>query len=181
MSEANSTADRPKPSTRPKNRRTKAVARARTIEDYQAELESESTLGWLFFDIHRLFSRDFDGRVRDLGLTRSQWRVLFAVHRAQGGMSQTELADLTEVEKAPLGKILDRLEDGGWIIRKNHPTDRRARLVYATAKIDKYADRLAQAAKGTFAQMLQGVRQNEVRELIARLEKLKRNLGGADD
>jgi hypothetical protein len=28
--------------------------------------------------------------------------------------------------------------------------------------------------------MLQGVRQNEVKELIARLEKLKRNLGGAE-
>jgi DNA-binding MarR family transcriptional regulator len=181
LSEAYSTPERQKSATRPKSGRRKAAPLSRTVEDYQAELESESTLGWLFFDIHRLFSRDFDGRVRDLGLTRSQWRVLFAVHRAQGGMSQTELADLTEVDKAPLGKILDKLEDGGWIIRKKHPTDRRARLVYATSKIDKHADRLAQAAKGTFAQMLQGVRQNEVKDLIARLEKLKRNLGGAGD
>jgi hypothetical protein len=29
--------------------------------------------------------------------------------------------------------------------------------------------------------MLQGVRQSEVKELIARLDKLKRNLGGAED
>jgi hypothetical protein len=29
--------------------------------------------------------------------------------------------------------------------------------------------------------MLQGVRPHEVKELIARLQKLKRNLGGTDD
>ncbi|MEQ1753786.1 MAG: MarR family transcriptional regulator [Micropepsaceae bacterium] len=149
--------------------------------DWRAALETEAKLSWLFVDIHRLFSKDFEARTKALGMTRVQWRVLFTVDRIQGGLSQTELADITEMEKAPLGKILDRLEEGGWIIRKNHPTDRRARLVYATSKIEKYADRLAQAAKATFAQMLQGVRQSEVRELIARLEKLKRNLGGADD
>lgn len=181
MSEAYSTADRPKAASRPRSGQVKARARGRTVEEWQAELESEATLGWLFIDIHRMISKEFDGRIRDLGLTRSQWRVLFSLHRTQGGMSQTELADFTEVEKAPLGKILDRLEDGGWIIRKKHPTDRRARLVYATSKIDKHAERLAQAAKATFAQMLQGVRQSELKDLIARLEKLKRNLGGAGD
>jgi len=156
-------------------------ARKRTTEEWQKELENGTKLSWLFLDLHRLVSKDFDGRVQDLGLTRSQWRVLFAVHRTKGGMSQTELADLTEVEKAPMGKILDRLENRGWIIRRKHPTDRRARLVYATSKIDKHAERLAQAAKAAFAQMLQGVRQKELKDLIARLEKLKRNLGGADD
>ena len=32
--------------------------------------------------------------------------------------------------------------------------------------------------KATFAQTLQGVRQGEVKNLIAQLQKLKRNLGG---
>ena len=96
-------------------------------------------------------------------------------------MTQTQIADMLEMEKAPLGKILDRLEAGGWITRKNHPTDRRARLVSATSKIEKYAEELAAAAKATFALTLQGMRQHEVKELIARLESLKRNLGGADD
>jgi DNA-binding MarR family transcriptional regulator len=85
------------------------------------------------------------------------------------------------MEKAPLGKILDRLEESGWVIRKNHPTDRRARLVYATSKIEKCAEQLGAAAKASFARMLQGMRQNEVKDLVAQLQRLKRNLGGADD
>lgn len=168
-------------SERPKSAAKKARRRPRSLDEWRLALEVESKLSWLFVDIHRLFSKDFASRTKDLGLTRVQWRVLFTLDRIKEGVSQTELADITEMEKAPLGKILDRLEEGGWVVRKSHPTDRRARLVYATSKIERHADRLAEAAKATFAQMLQGVRQKDVRELIARLEQLKRNLGGAEE
>lgn len=156
-------------------------ARARSLDDWRVLMETESRLSWLFVDIHRLLSRNFEARVRHLGLTRVQLRVLFTLDRARGGISQTELADLLEMEKAPLGKIIDRLEDGGWVVRRNHPTDRRAKLVSATAKIERFADQIAAAAQATFAELLQGVRQSEVKDLIARLELLKRNLGGAEE
>ncbi|MCE9521627.1 MAG: MarR family transcriptional regulator [Alphaproteobacteria bacterium] len=171
--------DRAKPAAR----KAKASTDARQAEKerLKAELEVENTLGWLFHDIHRLLGKDFESRIAGLGLTRTQWRVLVTVERTEGGQTQTELADLTEIEKAPLGKTLDRLEAGGWIIRKDDPNDRRARRVYATAKIDKFFPQLAAAAKGTFARTLQGMRQGEVKDLIAQLQKLKRNLGGAED
>jgi DNA-binding MarR family transcriptional regulator len=177
LSDAVTAADR----LRPKPRKTLART-PRTAEQLRAELEVEHTLGWLFVDIHRLLTKNFDARVKSLGLTRSQWRVVLALKRTDvnAPMTQTQLADTVEMEKAPLGKILDRLEAGGWILRKNHPTDRRARVVAATSKIEKYAEELAAAAKATFALTLQGMRQHEVKELIARLEGLKRNLGGAD-
>jgi MarR family transcriptional regulator for hemolysin len=165
-----------------KSAKTRAQ-KARTLEELRAGLETEQSLSWLLVDVHRLLTKDFEARAKAIGLTRVQWRVLFALKRSEidRAMTQTEIADMLEMEKAPLGKILDRLEAGGWIERKNHPTDRRARLVAATSKIEKYAEELAAAAKATFAQMLQGVRQHEVKDLIAQLEKLKRNLGGADD
>lgn len=165
---------------RAKGAAVKGRARPRSIDDLRALMDTESRLSWLFVDIHRLLSRNFESRVRDLGLTRVQLRVLFTLERSKGGISQTELADLLEMEKAPLGKIIDRLEDGGWVVRRNHPTDRRAKLVSATAKIERFAEQIAAAAQATFAEMLQGVRQNEVKDLIARLELLKRNLGGAE-
>jgi len=178
LSEAVAAADR----LRAKPRKTRAQG-AMTIEQLRAELEVEHTLSWLFVDIHRLLTKNFEARVKSLGLTRAQWRVVFALKRStvDAPMTQTQIADMLEMEKAPLGKILDRLEAGGWILRKNHPTDRRARVVAATSKIEKYAEELAAAAKATFAQTLQGMPQHKVKELIAQLEGLKRNLGGADD
>ncbi len=141
----------------------------------------ESALGWLFSDIHRLLGKDFDTRIGGLGLTRAQCRVLYTIDRAGTALTQTEIAELTEIEKAPLGKMLDRLEQGGWIVRRSDPNDRRARRVSVTAKLERASPLTAAAAKGTFARALQGMRQSEVKELIARLEKLKRNLGGDDD
>jgi DNA-binding MarR family transcriptional regulator len=164
-------------------RKTAAQKPLRNVENerLRAEMEVERTLGWLFHDIHRLLAKDFESRIAGLGLTRAQWRVLVAIQRAEAPLTQTEIAEQTEIEKAPLGKTLDRLEQGGWIVRKSDPNDRRARRVSATAKIEKAMPQLAAAAKGTFARTLQGVRQSEVKELIAQLQKLKRNLGGADD
>jgi len=178
LSEAVTHAER----VRPKSRKPRAKP-VRSVEELRAEIEVEATLSWLFIDIHRLLTKNFEARIKSLGLTRAQWRVVFALKRGlhDAPMTQTQIADMLEMEKAPLGKILDRLEAGGWIVRKNHPTDRRARVVAATSKIEKYAEELAAAAKATFALTLQGMRQHEVKELIARLEGLKRNLGGADD
>ena len=178
MTEAFSAAERPK--TQSRKSRTK---NAREENIWHTELEVERTLGWLFIDIHRLLTKDFEDRIKSLSLTRAQWRVMVALKRSDEieGLTQTELADLIDMEKAPLGKILDRLEEGGWIVRKKHPTDRRARLVSPTAKIEKFQAVIAAAAKATFAQTLKGVRQQEVKDLVAQLQKLKRNLGGADD
>jgi DNA-binding MarR family transcriptional regulator len=171
------TGDRPKSKTR-----ATRAEKPRSIEEIRAEIELETTLSWLFVDIHRLLTKAFEARIRPIAdLTGAQWRVLFALKRSQGVMTQTQIAEMLGMEKAPLGKILDRLEAGGWIVRKNHPTDRRARLVSATSKIGKYAEELAAAAKVTFAQTLKGMRQHEVKDLIARLQMLKRNLGGADE
>lgn len=150
-------------------------------ERLKAELEVEAALGWLFKDIHRLLGKEFSSHLGVLGLTRAQCQVLFTIERAGDPLTQTEIAELTEIEKAPLGKMLDRLEQGGWIVRKSDPKDRRARRVSVTAKIDKAFPIAAAAAKGVFARALQGMRQSEVKDLIAKLEKLKRNLGGADD
>jgi MarR family transcriptional regulator, transcriptional regulator for hemolysin len=157
------------------------AARAVDKASLMAEFEVERTLGWLFHDINRLLGKEFEGRIKGLGLTRAQWRVLGMLRRTGGGQTQTELADLTEIEKAPLGKTLDRLEEGGWIVREDDPKDRRARRVYATAKIEKFLPQLAAAMQGMFARTLQGMRQGEVKDLIARLTMLKRNLGGAED
>jgi len=146
----------------------------------RGQLDAEHTLGWLFHDIHRLLGKTFVSRLPGIGLTRSQWRVLIALKRREG-LTQTELADVTELEKAPLGKLLDKLEDKGWVTRRDDPHDRRARRVYCTAKIEKHLKGIAEAGRAMFAEALAGMREDEVKDLIDRLQHIKRNLGGADD
>jgi DNA-binding MarR family transcriptional regulator len=69
-----------------------------------------------------------------MGLTRTQWQVLYLLYM-QGEQSQTYIADTLMMAKPPLGKVVERLESGGWITRRDDDKDRRAKLVRLTPKI----------------------------------------------
>jgi len=92
-------------------------------------------MGFLVHDVARLMRRAFDRRVKHLGLTRSQWFVVAHLYRTDG-QTQRHLADELDMQRAPLSKLLDRLEAGGWVERRSDPDDRRANRVYITKKID---------------------------------------------
>ena len=84
----------------------------------------EWNLGYLLDDAARLMRRAFDARIRHLGLTRAQWFVLAQLYR-EDGYTQTNLAKLADMDRATLGKVVDRLQEKGLIERRPHPEDRR--------------------------------------------------------
>ena len=91
--------------------------------------------GFILHDVARLLRTTFDRRVRELGLTRSQWWVLNHLFR-NNGVTQSELAEILEVEKATLGRLLDRIEQKGWVRREADANDRRAKRVFLTEEVE---------------------------------------------
>jgi len=57
--------------------------------------------------------------VRSLGLTAVQARLLLSLER-QGGQNQAHYAELLEVEPITLTRIIDRMEEDGFITPPNH-------------------------------------------------------------
>src|SRR4249919_1258365 len=91
--------------------------------------------GFILHYVARLLRTTFDRRVKSLGLTRSQWWVMNHLFRNDGA-TQSELAEILDVEKATLGRLLDRLEQKGWIRRKADADDRRAKRVFLTEEVE---------------------------------------------
>lgn len=149
------------------------------FEELLAQFEVERTLGWLFHDIHRLLSRGFERRAQHLRMSRAQWRALMLIHH-NDGLTQTALAELIDIEKAPFGRLLDKLERAGWIVRKPDPKDRRAKRVHATDKILPLMPGALQAASALFRDALRGFSEAEICALIERLTLFKQNLIAAD-
>ena len=145
-----------------------------TKANTEEDILLEATLGWLFQDVHALMTRAFDDRVKELGLTRSQWRVISPLLRHEG-ITQTELAELVVIEKAPLGRTLDRLEQHGWITRKTDPNDRRARRVYITDKVAPVVAHIRRVIRGLFADALRGFKDPDVEALVRHLMAVKAN------
>lgn len=90
-------------------------------------------LAFLIVDAARLQRTVFDRRVRKLGFTRTQWLVLRKLGE-QPGVSQSELAEMLEVERASAGRLIDKLEENGWLERRADIDDRRINRIYLTEK-----------------------------------------------
>ncbi|MBO6678694.1 MarR family transcriptional regulator [Parvibaculum sp.] len=137
--------------------------------------------GWLNRDVFRLFQKAWDKHLRasGTGITVPQSRV-FAELRQRDGLTQTELADLVMMEKAPLGRLLDRMEELSLVERRPDPSDRRVRRVYLTGRIDEFYDELWGAAFAMFGAALEGFTAAEYETLLDMLHRIKVNLEAAE-
>lgn len=133
--------------------------------------------GWALHDVFRLFQRAWRRRLKAsaTGISPAQSRVLTELHR-QGGLTQTALAEEVEMEKAPLGRLLDRMEELCFIVRRADPADRRVRRVYPTGNAEALAEPMWCAAQGMFEIALEGLSDEERATLMSLLERLKQNL-----
>lgn len=140
----------------------------------------ERNFGFILNDVARLLRKVYDRRVRALGLTRSQWWVVTHLYRSEG-VTQSELADILELERASLGRLLDRLEAKGWVRREADAKDRRAKRVYLTDQIEKPMRTMRSIAAGVRGDALSGLSAQEQDRFVDTLLTIKGNLMGLED
>src|SRR3979411_2347388 len=80
-------------------------------------------------ELARLVRAYADKQAARYGITRAQWAVLAKGERS-GGTSQTELAELMEMQPITLTRLIDKLCDAGWIERRGDEADRRVNRLY---------------------------------------------------
>ncbi|MDN3564526.1 MarR family winged helix-turn-helix transcriptional regulator [Paeniroseomonas aquatica] len=111
-------------------------------------LDDRRSIGFLISDVARMMRAAFDRRVQRIGLTRSQWLVLSLLYR-RPGVSQSELAEMLEVERPTAGRMIDRLERKNWVVRRPDAADRRVKRLFLTPEAED-----VQAEMGRIAETL---------------------------
>lgn len=122
-------------------------------------------IGFILGDLSRLLKVVFDRRIKGLGLTRTQWFLLAHLYRADG-LTQTELSDLLELEKATVGKTIDRLEENGWILRKSDPSDRRVNRIHLTDKFAPHIEELQAKSNDVISDAFSHLDEKEFSKLV---------------
>ena len=135
-------------------------------------------LGYRMSDNSRLLRRLFDERVRDLGLTAAQARLLLSLNR-HPDENQAFHAERLEVEPITLTRIIDRMEEAGWVKRRADPADRRARILHLTDKSRDTVEELRQIVEAMFEEVLLGLDDGERSQLADLLERIGANLATA--
>jgi DNA-binding MarR family transcriptional regulator len=138
----------------------------------------------VFFKLVRvvnLTARPFQQRVgRQHQLTLNEWRAM-AVLGAQPGLTATQVADLTGLDKMAVSRALAGLQRHKRLHRHEDPTDqRRSRLYLSSIGKALYATASAQARERE-AELFAGVDPAELREMNATLDKLIASVAGTVD
>ena len=135
----------------------------------------EENIGLLIHDVGRLLRVLYDRQMASIGLTRSQWLLLTYLY-FKDGINQTELASLMDMEKAPLSRLLDRMEIKGWIIRKTETNDRRVKNIYLSESVKPLVSSLREKASKYRKDSLSILSDKELNKLRDLLQVLKKDL-----
>lgn len=107
----------------------------------------------LLFFAYRDFVSDPDHVLAALQFGRAHHRVLHFVNR-NPGMKVADLLTILRITKQSLGRVLKQLIDQGYVEQREGPQDRRQRLLYASAKGEALAMRLARLQTGRISTAL---------------------------
>ncbi len=143
--------------------------------------DDDEYIGYVISDMARLIRTVFDRRVRDIGLTRAQWLVLTRLYRRPGA-SQTELADMLEIDRASAGRMIDRMQKNGWVERRDDIEDRRIYRLYLTPEARKAHKAMWAIAEATVDDALAPLSEKErdqFTRLAARVKGRLQTLAGA--
>lgn len=136
-------------------------------------------LGLLIHDAARLIRRRFEARTSGSGLSSAQWRLLLRVSK-EPGVAQARLAELLEIEPISVSRLIDRMEDGGWIERRADAGDRRVRLIFPTAKATEAFGKFRSVAAVVYEEALAGISAEGRRALLGGLRTINENLADGD-
>jgi MarR family transcriptional regulator, transcriptional regulator for hemolysin len=132
-------------------------------------------LGFLIHDAGRLLRRNFEKRGQEHGLSSAQWRLLVRVVREQNP-TQARLAELMEIEPISVSRLIDRMEQSGWVRRCAHETDRRVNRVVPTDKSLSAYSAIKAVAAEVFEEALTGVDEDMREALMSALVIMVNNL-----
>ena len=119
-------------------------------------------LGFILNETSRAWRTQLDQRLRPLGLSIGKWTTL--AHLARGGdkLTQKEIAARVGIEEPTLAGILNRLQQDGWIKRKNASHDRRCKTVHLQRRASNVLDNIFSTAHDLRRELLADLPEKDI-------------------
>ena len=135
-------------------------------------------LGPLLHDATRLVRKRFAQRAAAYGLSSAQWRLLAVVLR-EGRVAQARIADRLEIEPISVSRLVDRMEQAGWVAREADPDDRRVRVIVATDRTLSIRNDLKSMADSVYSEALSALAPDARAALLTGLAAINQTLSTA--
>jgi DNA-binding MarR family transcriptional regulator len=103
---------------------------------------------------------NFKRRLQDYGLTPVQSLVLMTISEEEG-LSAGEIGKRLVLDNATLSGVLDRLAEGGWIVKATADDDKRLLQIYLTPKAKEITKFIIKERDGLNEDILSPLKQEE--------------------
>lgn len=131
----------------------------------------DESLGFIINRTNQKLSNYLTRKFKPYDITPEQWGVLNRLWE-KDGISQKEISEITIKDQTTLTRILDKLETKGLIKRQTSPDDRRSFLIFLTDAGRSIEDILVPIAYEALDDALQGLSEEEIKQLKVLLNKI---------
>ena len=132
-------------------------------------------LGRLIYMTTMSLKKYLENRLKPYDLTAEQFHVLKSLME-DSGIAQNKLCEAVEKSPANITRILDRLEKKDYLVRRDHPEDRRSTLVYLTAAGGELMAEVRRELADIEAKITAGLSPEQILEMKQGLRLVCRNI-----
>jgi len=106
-------------------------------------------------------------------LSQGKWRTL--IHLSQGGnkLTQKEIAERMGIEEATLAGLLNRLQQDGWIERRESSSDRRCKIIHLQRRSKAVLDEIFNTAHGLRHELIEDVPADDLEACVRVLRHIR--------
>lgn len=138
-------------------------------------IELYNALHKLVRQMHR-FSHKVEHRT---GYRREQARLLHVISEDEG-ITQRELAEIMDVRPSSMTAMIAKLEQFGFIMRKQDERDQRVMHIYLTDEGRNIEKETLEPTQALIGQLFENLTDEEISEMIRIIQKLSQNLENQD-
>jgi DNA-binding MarR family transcriptional regulator len=134
--------------------------------------------GYWVARLSRAIAMEFEKHLDELGLTRTAYSVLGAIHYDRK-TTPAELASFIGIHGAAITRHLDRIEERGYVVRRRSTSDRRSIRLELTPEGVRAAQRGRRGSDATNERFRSGLSQTEIDQFRSTIRKMLANANEA--
>ncbi len=140
-------------------------------------MRKRKTIGFMFKQINNVYEKEFNNRLRSLGITSSQCEVLdFLFTSSKEEVTQRDIEKGLNLKNPTVTGLLKRLDEKGFILSVPSNSDKRCKNIYLTEKAYDIQKRMEVDRKKLDKMLTLGMNKKEVEALEKMLNKVLYNI-----
>ncbi len=140
-------------------------------------MRERTTIGFMFKQINNVYEKEFNNRLRTLGITSSQCEVLdYLFSSGKEEVTQRDIEKALNLRNPTVTGILKRLDERGFILSVPSNKDRRCKNIYLTEKAYDIQKRMETDRKKIDKMLMLGMNKKEKAALKKMLERVLYNI-----